>query len=72
MSAAPALAASAAAPAAPAGAAPAASRDAKIREQGIAILRSAAQAWEDDEDDAPTPEQVWDQLWSEIEHGSPG
>jgi ribonuclease HI len=48
---------------APARPAPAANRDAKIREQGIAILRSASQAWQDDEEDAPTPEQVWDQIW---------
>jgi ribonuclease HI len=34
-----------------------------LRSQALSVLRSAAHAWADGEDDAPTPEQVWDRLW---------
>jgi ribonuclease HI len=30
---------------------------------GLAILRDAAAAWADDEDDAPTPEEVWNRIY---------
>ena len=33
-----------------------------LRIAAIAVLRDAAQAWNDNETDAPTPEQIWDRL----------
>lgn len=33
-----------------------------IRAAAIAILKDAANAWGDDEDDAPTPEEIWERL----------
>lgn len=33
-----------------------------IRPAAIAILKDASQAWADGEDDAPTPEEIWDRL----------
>jgi ribonuclease HI len=33
-----------------------------LREAAVAVLRNAAQAWADGEDDAPTPDEVWDRL----------
>ncbi len=33
-----------------------------LRESAVAALRNAAVAWADGEDDAPTPDEVWDQL----------
>jgi ribonuclease HI len=33
-----------------------------LREAAVAILRNAAQAWADGEDDAPTPDEVWDRI----------
>jgi len=33
-----------------------------LRASAVAILRNAAQAWADGEDDAPSPDEVWDRL----------
>lgn len=38
-----------------------------VREEGLLCLRSAAQAWKQGDANAPTAEQVWDQLWSIFE-----
>jgi ribonuclease HI len=44
-------------------------RDPAVDEQAVACLRSAASAWAHPGPGAPTPEQVWDQLWSVLEEG---
>jgi ribonuclease HI len=38
--------------------------DDPIRQRGLEILRRAAQAWSRGETDQPTPESVWQELWS--------
>jgi ribonuclease HI len=38
-------------------------------EQAVACLRTAMTAWASSASGAPTPEQVWDQLWSVLEDG---
>jgi ribonuclease HI len=43
-------------------AAPAKTDATALREAAVGILRNAAQAWADGEDDAPTPDEVWDRL----------
>jgi ribonuclease HI len=42
-----------------------------LREAAVAVIRDAAQAWADGEDDAPTPDEIWDRLRGLIrEHGT--
>jgi ribonuclease HI len=47
---------------------PAASRKApreeRVKEDAVRCLQDAARAWSKGDPAAPTPEQVWDQLWS--------
>jgi ribonuclease HI len=45
--------------------------EAAVREEAVACLRSAAEAWSRGGAGAVTPEMVWDQLWSILEeHGA--
>jgi ribonuclease HI len=44
-------------------------RNPAVDEQAVACLRTAAAAWSHPGPGAPTPEQVWDQLWSVLEEG---
>jgi len=44
--------------------------DAAVRDDAVAILRSAAQAWASRGLGAVAPELVWEQLWSVLEEGS--
>ncbi len=44
-------------------------RNAGVDEQAVACLRAAMAAWGHAPPGAPTPEQVWDQLWSVLEDG---
>ncbi len=45
--------------------------EAAVREEAVACLRSAAEAWARGGTEAVTPEMVWDQLWSILEeHGA--
>ena len=44
-------------------------RSAAVDDQAIACLRTAAAAWTRNDTPAPTPEQVWEQLWSVLEEG---
>ena len=41
-----------------------------LRGPAVAVLREAAQAWADDEDDALTPDEVWDKLRALIEESA--
>jgi hypothetical protein len=42
-----------------------------LREAAVAVIRDAAQAWADGEDDSPTPDEIWDRLRGLIrEHGT--
>lgn len=43
--------------------------DAAVRDDAIAVLASAAQAWADRGRHAVTPEAIWEQLWSILEDG---
>jgi ribonuclease HI len=64
-----------AAPAAPPAAKPkvrkrtAPARSPAVDEQATACLRAAAAAWAHSDPRAPSPEQVWEQLWSVLEEG---
>jgi ribonuclease HI len=42
-------------------------RNEAVREEAVHCLKSAARAWAMGDPAAPTPEQVWDQLWSILE-----
>jgi len=44
-----------------------ADRQDAVREDALACLRAAAQAWAKGDGRAPKPEDVWDQLWSILE-----
>jgi ribonuclease HI len=44
-------------------------RSAAVDDQAVACLRAAATAWAHPGPGAPTPEQVWEQLWSVLEDG---
>jgi ribonuclease HI len=44
-----------------------AAREAAIREEALQCLRLAAQAWAQGNPKDPSPELVWDQLWSVLE-----
>ena len=44
-------------------------RKPEVDEQAVACLRTAASAWARSEPGAPTPEQIWEQLWSVLEEG---
>jgi ribonuclease HI len=45
--------------------------EAAVREEAVACLRSAAEAWSRNGSGAVTPEMVWEQLWSILEeHGA--
>ncbi|HEX5273591.1 MAG TPA: ribonuclease HI family protein [Gemmataceae bacterium] len=51
--------------------APAPATDAAVREEALACLRAAAEAWARGGSGAVTPELVWEQLWSILEeHGA--
>jgi len=43
--------------------------DAAVRDDAVAILRSAAQAWSDGGPRAVAPEAIWEQVWSVLEDG---
>lgn len=45
------------------------SREDLVREQALACVRSAANAWKRSDPAAPTPEQVWEQIRHIIEEG---
>src|SRR5205085_691783 len=47
----------------------AAARNPAVDEQAIGCLRSVATAWRQNGANSPTPEQVWEQLWSVLEDG---
>jgi hypothetical protein len=40
-----------------------------VDDQAVACLRAAAAAWAHPGPGTPTPEQVWEQLWSVLEDG---
>jgi len=42
-------------------------REQVVREEAVDCLKAAAGAWSHGDPRAPTPEQVWDQLWSILE-----
>ena len=42
-------------------------RNEAVREEAVHCLQSAARAWARGDPAAPSPEQVWDQLWSILE-----
>jgi ribonuclease HI len=42
-------------------------REGLVREDALGCLRDAANAWSTGDPAAPSPEQVWDQLWSVLE-----
>lgn len=44
-------------------------RSAAVDEQAVACLRATAEIWARRGPGAPTPEQVWEQLWSVLEEG---
>jgi ribonuclease HI len=48
----------------------AATRKPEVDEQAVTCLRTAASAWARSQAGAPTPEQVWEQLWSVLEDGN--
>ena len=48
---------------------PAAARKPAVDEQAVGCLRSVATAWRQNGANSPTPEQVWEQLWSVLEDG---
>ena len=48
---------------------PAPARSAAVDDQAVACLRAAAAAWRHGDAGAPSPEQVWEQLWSALEEG---
>jgi ribonuclease HI len=47
-------------------------REALVREDAVCCLRDAARAWSNGDPAAPSPEQVWDQLWSILEENGIG
>lgn len=44
-----------------------ANREQSVREEAVLCLRTAASAWANGNPNHPSPEQVWDQLWSILE-----
>lgn len=51
------------------GAAPGPVSDARVRGPAVECLAEAAKAWARDGAQAPSPEQVWEQLWDILEEG---
>jgi ribonuclease HI len=44
-------------------------RNAGVDDEAVSCLRAAMSAWARPQANGPTPEQVWDQLWSVLEDG---
>lgn len=42
-------------------------REEAVRDEAVACLRAAAEAWRHGDPGAPRPEDVWDQLWSVLQ-----
>jgi ribonuclease HI len=53
----------------PVAAAAAKQRQDDVREEALLCLQAAAKAWARGDPNMPTPEQVWDQLWTILEDG---
>jgi ribonuclease HI len=47
-------------------------RDEMIRQEAVRCLQDAARAWSRGDPAAPTPDQVWDQLWSILDENGIG